>query len=49
MAEALHAVLEFGFETMNLNRIQAIVISNNLPSAKLLQQFEIKLATKKIK
>lgn len=38
MAEALHAVLRFGFEMMALNRIQAIVISNNLPSVKLLSK-----------
>lgn len=38
MAEALYAVLRFGFEMMALNRIQAKVISNNLPSAKLLSK-----------
>lgn len=38
MVEALHAVLQFGFEMMALNRIQAIVLSNNLPSVKLLSK-----------
>lgn len=38
MTEALHAVLRFGFEIMALNRIQATVISNNLPSVKLLSK-----------
>ena len=39
MKEALAAVLKFGFENINLHRIQALVEKNNLPSVKLLQYF----------
>lgn len=39
MKEALAAVLKFGFETINLHRIQALIEKNNLPSLKLLQHF----------
>jgi ribosomal-protein-alanine N-acetyltransferase len=38
MTEVLDAVIRFGFEVMELNRIQAIVVSNNLPSVKLLSK-----------
>jgi [ribosomal protein S5]-alanine N-acetyltransferase len=38
MTEALHEVLHFGFNHLNLNRIEAIVFSENLSSRKLLVQ-----------
>ena len=39
MAEALGAVLEYGFNTLNLNRIEALVGSNNTPSLKLMEKY----------
>ncbi len=38
MSEALTAVLDFGFQSMELNRIEAMVMMENLPSMKLLQK-----------
>jgi ribosomal-protein-alanine N-acetyltransferase len=38
MSEALPEVLRFGFESMLLNRIQAMVANDNTPSVKLLQK-----------
>ena len=38
MTEALTEVLEFGFEKMGLNRIEALVHSQNLASIRLLQK-----------
>ncbi len=38
MTEALEAVLEYGFEQMQLNRIQAIIDSENSRSIKLVQR-----------
>lgn len=37
MKEALSAVLQFGFESLQLHRIQALVASENIPSIKLLE------------
>ncbi|MBC5775103.1 GNAT family N-acetyltransferase [Pontibacter sp. KCTC 32443] len=39
MTEALGAILKYGFEQMNLHRIEAYIASYNIPSAKLLQRF----------
>ena len=39
MTEALHAVLDYGFNAMNLHRIQALVDPGNTPSIKLLQRY----------
>ena len=39
MKEALEKTLEFGFQEMNLNRIEALIDENNLPSKKLLDYF----------
>lgn len=36
--EALQALIAFGFETMHLNRIQADVMTDNLPSNRLLEK-----------
>ena len=39
MKEALEKIIEFGFQEMNLNRIEALIDENNLPSRKLLDYF----------
>lgn len=39
MKEAVEKVLEFGFEEMQLNRIEALIDENNIPSKKLLDYF----------
>lgn len=39
MKEAVEKVLEFGFEEMQLNRIEALIDENNTPSKKLLDSF----------
>ena len=38
MTEALSEVIRYGFENMNLNRIQALIADGNIPSKKLLQR-----------
>ena len=43
MTEALKEVLEYGFNTLNLHRIQALVAEKNLASRRLLQHFHFKL------
>ncbi len=42
MAEALHAVIQNGFERMKLNRIEALVYVNNHRSIQLLQKLKFK-------
>lgn len=42
MTEALQAVLEYGFEKMGLNRIQAIIDSKNTRSVKLVRRLGFK-------
>lgn len=39
MTEALHKVLDYGFGTLGLHRIQALVAYNNVPSLKLLEKY----------
>ncbi|MCD1116025.1 GNAT family N-acetyltransferase [Chryseobacterium turcicum] len=39
MKEALEKIIEFGFEEMKLNRIEALIDENNIPSKKLLKHF----------
>lgn len=39
MSEALGAVIKYGFETLNLHRIEADVNPGNMPSIKLLEKF----------
>lgn len=39
MSEALKAVLQYGFEQMQLNRVEAFVAPENIPSLKLVQKF----------
>jgi ribosomal-protein-alanine N-acetyltransferase len=38
MSEALNAVIQFGLEVIKLNRIEATVNCNNLPSISLLNK-----------
>ena len=38
MREALPEVLKYGFNTMNLHRIEALIAPGNIPSLKLLQR-----------
>jgi ribosomal-protein-alanine N-acetyltransferase len=42
MTEALQVVLDYGFEKMGLNRIQAIIDSKNIRSMKLVQRLGFK-------
>ena len=39
MTEALKTVLEYGFTTLHLHRIQALVAADNTPSVKLLRRY----------
>lgn len=39
MSEALKAVLRYGFEQMQLNRVEAFVAPENIPSLKLVDKF----------
>ena len=39
MSEALAAVLDYGFGTMGLHRVEALVAEWNVPSLKLLAKF----------
>lgn len=39
MTEALGAVIEYGFEKLNLNRIEALVGIGNVPSLRLMEKF----------
>ena len=42
MTEALQAILKYGFERLNLNRIQAIIDSKNTRSIKLVERLGFK-------
>jgi ribosomal-protein-alanine N-acetyltransferase len=39
MTEALCTIIAYGFNEMKLNRIEALIGPNNIPSLKLLQKF----------
>lgn len=39
MTEALEVIIEYGFNTMNLNRIEALVGTENVPSLRLMEKF----------
>ncbi len=39
MTEALKRIIEYGFNNMNLNRIEAFVGKDNIPSLKLMENF----------
>lgn len=43
MSEALPLILDYGFHTLHLNRIQALVAGNNLASLRLLQKSGFRL------
>lgn len=38
MSEAIHTVLQYGFEKMQLNRVEAFIAPNNIPSIKLVEK-----------
>lgn len=42
MSEALQEVLAFGFQTLQLHRVQALVAKDNVPSLKLLDKFNFR-------
>ncbi len=42
MTEALEKVLSFGFESLDLHRVQALVAYDNIPSLKLLAKYGFK-------
>ena len=42
MTEAMVSVIEYGFNAMNLERIEAFVSPNNTPSIKLLKRMKFK-------
>jgi ribosomal-protein-alanine N-acetyltransferase len=42
MTEALHAILKYGFESMDLNKIQALIDSENVKSQKLVLRLGFK-------
>ena len=42
MTEALNAVLKYGFETMNLHRVEALIGRENTASLKLVSNFNFK-------
>jgi ribosomal-protein-alanine N-acetyltransferase len=42
MTEALRAILRYGFEKMQLNRVQAIIDSKNAKSTRLVRRLEFK-------
>ena len=48
MSEAIEAVLELGFENLNLSSIEAYTNKYNEPSKKLLSKFEFKLEANRI-
>ncbi|MBC7774533.1 MAG: GNAT family N-acetyltransferase [Phycisphaerae bacterium] len=39
MTEALEAIIEYGFNKMNLNRMEALVGTENVPSLRLMEKF----------
>ena len=39
MSEALMVILDYGFSKMNLNRVEAFIDPNNIPSLKLVDKF----------
>ena len=48
MTEALEAVIDFGFKTLNLKTIEAFTSKRNLSSIKLLQKQNFKLQTHRL-
>ena len=42
MSEAIEAILEYGFNQINLNRIEALASVNNIPSLQLLEKYNFK-------
>ena len=42
MTEAVEAILTYGFENLKLNRIEALVATDNTPSLKIIEKFNFK-------
>ncbi len=42
MTEAVHAIIDYGFKKLNLNRIEALVGIENMPSLRLMEKFNFK-------
>jgi len=42
MTEAIHAIMDYGFKKMNLNRIEALVGIENIPSLRLMKKNNFK-------
>jgi ribosomal-protein-alanine N-acetyltransferase len=42
MKEALKPIIDYGFNQMKLNRIEALIAPNNIPSLKLIKHFNFK-------
>ena len=42
MSEAIVSIVNYGFHNMNLERIEAFVSPNNMPSIKLLKRIKFK-------
>jgi [ribosomal protein S5]-alanine N-acetyltransferase len=42
MAEAVNAIMDYGFNELNLNRIEALVGIKNAPSLRLMEKFNFK-------
>ncbi len=40
MTEAMHPILKYGFAQMHLNRIEAFIGSNNVPSLNLIKKMK---------
>lgn len=42
MTEALRAIMRYGFESLNVNRIEALVVPGNDPSARVLEKLDFR-------
>jgi len=42
MTEAISAIIDYGFKKMNLNRIEALVGPENIPSLRLMEKYNFK-------
>ena len=42
MTEAINAIIDYGFNKLNLNRIEALVGIGNVPSLRLMERYNFK-------
>lgn len=42
MTEAVNAIIDYGFNKMNLNRIEALVGIGNVPSLRIMEKYNFK-------